>query len=78
MKQSGTVKWVTAGGDHSTDFYGDYAGITLSYGRKTGIGSYGPVYSVPGARIFDLTFDETTGEVSIDTWIREKGGEIDK
>ena len=54
MKESGTVKWVTAGGDHSTDFYGDYAGITLSYGRKSGVGSYGPKFSQPGARILEL------------------------
>ena len=77
MKASGTVKWVTAGGDHSTDLYGDYADITLSYGRKTGVGSYGPKFTQPGARVFDLTYDEDSGEVDIKTWIRQRDGSID-
>ena len=54
FKQKGTVQWVTAGGDHSTDFWGNYNGIILSYGRKTGFSSYGPKFMKRGARIFDL------------------------
>ena len=77
MVASGTIKWVTAGGDHSTDFYGDYGDITLSYGRKTGIGSYGPKFTQPGARVLDLTYDESTGNVDIRTWIRQRDGTVD-
>ena len=71
------MQWVTAGGNHSSDFYGDYAGITLSYGRKTGVASNGPKFSQPGVRIFDLEFDPETGTIKIDTWIRQKDGTID-
>ena len=77
MVMSGTMQWVSAGGDHSTDFYGKYAGINLSYGRKTGTGSYGPKFSQSGARVFELEFDEEPGKVEIETWIRQKDGTID-
>jgi hypothetical protein len=30
------------GHDHDNDFYGEYEGILLAYGRKTGYGGYGP------------------------------------
>ena len=57
FKKKGTIQWVSAGGDHSSDFYGDYAGITLGYGRKTGFASFGPKFVQRGARIFDLSVD---------------------
>jgi len=68
---------VSAGGDHSTDFWGRYAGIGLSYGRKTGLGSYGPKFVEAGARIFNLKFNTDTRKIDIDTYIREKGGNVD-
>lgn len=55
--QKGTIQWVSAGGDHSSDFWGTYAGINLAYGRKTGFSSYGPKFVQRGARIFDIYVD---------------------
>lgn len=41
--ENNITDWVAVGHDHSSDFYGNYKGINLAYGRKTGYGSYGPV-----------------------------------
>ena len=73
----GTVAWASAGGDHSTDFWGTYNGINLSYGRKSGFGSYGPKFMKRGARIFDLSINRYDGSMNIDTWIRQQDGSID-
>lgn len=77
MRMSDTVRWVSAGGDHSTDFSGEYAGITLSYGRKTGVASYGPKFTEPGVRMFDLHYDEGTGKVDFSSYIRQRDGTVD-
>jgi hypothetical protein len=73
----GTVAWASAGGDHSTDFWGTYNGINLSYGRKSGFGSYGPKFMKRGARILDLSINRYDGSMNIDTWIRQQDGSID-
>jgi len=78
MKQKGTVKWVSAGADHSTDFWGTYNDINLSYGRKTGFNSYGPKFMMRGARIFELDVNEGSGNMNIETWIRQQDGSIDE
>jgi hypothetical protein len=52
-----TVQWVTCGHDHNNDYYGQYKGINLAYGRKTGYGSYGPYKFLRGARVFEITED---------------------
>lgn len=65
MQEEGTMSWVTAGGDHSTDFWGDYSGIKLSYGRKTGFSSYGPKFILRGARIFNIKQNSKTIETHI-------------
>jgi hypothetical protein len=75
--QQKTVKWVSAGSDHSTDYWGMYGGIGLSYGRKSGYGSYGPKFAKRGARLFDLHFDLDSGEMDVQTWIREEDGIVD-
>ena len=31
-----------------------------------------------GARIFELSFDMNTGEMKVDTWIRQEDGSVDK
>lgn len=36
------VNAVFCGHDHNNDFYGNYLGINLYFGRKTGYGGYGP------------------------------------
>ena len=71
------MKWISCGGDHSTDFWGLYGGVGLSFGRKSGFGSWGPKFAKRGARIFNLKFDIESGEMDIDTWIREEDGLID-
>ncbi len=75
--QQQTIQWVSCGLDHSTDYWGTYGGVGLSYGRKTGFGSYGPKFAKHGARIFDLNFNVDSGEMAISTWIREEDGMID-
>ena len=51
--------------DHNNDYYGQYFGISLSYGRKSGFGEYGPIKVEKGARIFELTEEP----FSINSWI---------
>ena len=63
---------MTCGHDHNNDYYGQYKGINLAYGRKTGYGSYGPYKFLRGARVFEITEDP----YDIETWIRENGGFI--
>ena len=48
-----TIQAVFAGSDHSSDFWGEYNGKILGYGRKTGFGSYGPKFQLHGIRIID-------------------------
>ena len=76
--QEGTIQWVACGQDHSTDAWGTYGGVGLSFGRKSGFGSFGPKFSKKGARIFDLSFDLESGAMDVETWIREDDGLIDK
>ena len=47
-------------------------------GRKSGYGSFGPKFKNVGARVFDLTVDQKTGNMTIDTWIREDDGTVDQ
>lgn len=37
------IKALFFGHDHDNDYEGFYDGIFLSYGRKTGVGGYGPI-----------------------------------
>ena len=46
----------------------------MSFGRKSGFGSFGPKFEKRGARIFDLKFDMDSGKMNVDTWIREEDG----
>lgn len=68
------MSWISAGGDHSTDFWGEYGDINLAYGRKTGFGSYGPKFITHGARIFTAYQDD----VYIDSHIRQEDGTMDE
>jgi hypothetical protein len=67
LKEEPTVEWVSCGHDHNNDYYGNYNGINLAYGRKTGYGGYGPEPLLRGARVFEVRVDP---EYSIDTWVR--------
>jgi len=66
------VEWVVAGHDHNNDYYGNYDGINLAYGRKTGYGCYGPDKMMRGARVFEVT----QNPYSIKTWVRQEDGSI--
>lgn len=74
MKEQKTVEWVTCGHDHDNDFYGNYDGINLAYGRKTGHACYGPENMQRGARVFEVTLEP----YSIETWVRQEDGTIHK
>lgn len=77
MRQQGNIKWVTAGGDHSSDYWGNFGGINLAFGRKSGLNSYGPKFAQKGARMFDMRIDKNTGAMNVDTYIRQEDGTID-
>lgn len=57
--------------------WGTFGGVGLSFGRKSGFGSFGPKFAKRGARIFDLKFNMVTGAMDVETWIREEDGLID-
>jgi hypothetical protein len=71
FKEMGDVKFMTVGHDHSNDYAGDYNGITLAYGRKSGYGGYGPPHDWKrGARVIELVEEP----FQINTWIRQEDG----
>lgn len=45
------------GHDHNNDYYGNYDGVNLAYGRKTGYGAYGPSGMLHGARVFEVSLN---------------------
>lgn len=75
FKIIGNVEAVFCGHDHDNDFWGDYNGVKLFYGRKTGYGGYGPLpWMQRGARVLEFTVDPESEAVSMETWIREENG----
>jgi len=75
MKVIGNIQAMYVGHDHQNDFWGDYHGIRLHYGRKTGHGGYGPPwYMRRGARIIKFSTDSTDDSVTMKSWIREENG----
>lgn len=74
MKEQKTVEWVSVGHDHDNDYYGEYDGINLAYGRKTGYACYGPDNMQRGARVFEVTMNP----YSIETWVRQEDGSVQK
>ena len=71
MFEERTIDWVLAGHDHNNDYFGNYHGVNLSYGRKTGYGSYGPPKNMQkGARVFEITQDPWL----VEFWIRNEDG----
>eukprot|EP01119_Soliformovum_irregulare_P018750 TRINITY_DN5806_c0_g1_i1.p1 TRINITY_DN5806_c0_g1~~TRINITY_DN5806_c0_g1_i1.p1 ORF type:complete len:333 (+),score=85.94 TRINITY_DN5806_c0_g1_i1:191-1189(+) len=76
MKKQQDVKAVFVGHDHENDFIGEYEGITLAYGRKTGVAMYGPSEGVlRGARIIEI---DTNNGWSFSSWIRQEDETIDR
>jgi hypothetical protein len=74
IKEQKTIEWVTAGHDHNNDYYGEFQGVNLAYGRKSGRGGYGPDNMKIGARVWEVT----QSPYGIETWVREQGGTIHK
>ncbi|GAM17873.1 hypothetical protein SAMD00019534_010480 [Acytostelium subglobosum LB1] len=68
------IKGLYFGHDHKNDFHGDYHGIDLGYGRKTGYGSYDPKYT-QGARVILL---QETPQFQLSTWIRNVYGKVEE
>lgn len=74
MKMVGNIKGIFVGHDHNNDYWGDYNGIKLHFGRKTGHGGYGPPwYMRRGARVIQFLADDD-GNVEMNSWIREENG----
>lgn len=74
MKQVGDVKGVYCGHDHSNDYIGDYHGISLGFGRKTGYGCYGPPFGWKhGARVLEIE----RNKFGANTWLRLEDGTIE-
>lgn len=74
FKEVGNIEAVYCGHDHDNDFWGDYNGVKLFYGRKTGYGGYGPLWWMQrGARVIEFTVDKDD-QVSMKSWIREENG----
>jgi hypothetical protein len=72
----GNMKATFCGHDHGNDSWGDYFGIGLYYGRKTGHGGYGPLLGKQrGARILEFSLQNDT--VKLDSWIRQEDGSIE-
>lgn len=55
MLEMNNIRATFCGHDHNNDMSGDYMGIGLFYGRKTGHGGYGPPKDMQrGARVLDF------------------------
>lgn len=74
MREMGDIRGVYVGHDHSNDYIGDYHGINLGYGRKTGYGCYGPPLGWKhGARVLEITQNQFGAE----TWLRLEDGSVE-
>lgn len=74
FREIGNIQGVYVGHDHQNDYWGDYNGIKLHFGRKTGYGGYGPPwYMQRGARVIEWSLDENQ-KVEMNSWIREERG----
>lgn len=76
IEEQKNLRFITCGHDHDNDFYGDYNGVTLAYGRKTGHGGYGPPVGMQrGARVIELTETTDGSSWNLSTWIRQEDGQ---
>ncbi|PSC76897.1 ser thr phosphatase family isoform A [Micractinium conductrix] len=67
------VQAIFFGHDHDNCFYGELDGVRVGYGRKTGVGNYGPPRDVArGARVVLLREGESAADA--ETWIRNEAG----
>ena len=83
FKQMGNVQGVFCGHDHANDYHGDYHGVRLHYGRKTGFGGHADRKDQKrilkkGARIIEVSYDQNENSfVDFKSWIRESDGGVD-
>lgn len=78
MKSMGNIRMVASGHDHLNDYWGDYNGIKLFYGRKTGpSGCCQREDLKKGARVFEFSINPATDDIDLKSWIREEDGNID-
>jgi len=54
FRSAHNIKSIFVGHDHNNDYFGNFKGIDLAYGRKTGFGGYGPDLK-HGARVIKLS-----------------------
>ena len=73
LQEKHDVMGVFCGHDHVIDYIGSLHNIALAYGRKSGLGGYGPSPMERGGRVIVLHNNERT----FDTWIRTDSGAID-
>ncbi|MFC3799076.1 metallophosphoesterase family protein [Cohnella sp. GCM10012308] len=71
MIEQGDVMGTFVGHDHGHDYWGEWHGIRLCYGRTTRNAYLGKPF-LPGARVIELR----EGERSFDTWIRLADGSV--
>lgn len=70
MHEAGDVIGTFVGHDHVNDFWGDFHGMRLCYGRASGYNTYGRDGFPRGARVIRLH----EGEREFDTWLHLEGG----
>jgi hypothetical protein len=57
IKETRDVSWVFSGHDHDNDFYGNYHGVMLAYGRMTGYSGYSNSSLLKGARVIEVSME---------------------
>jgi len=72
MKEMGDIKAIICGHDHDNDYAMKWNDIFLMYGRFSGCDTVYNNLKPNGARIIELTQDDT----SFRSWVRLYGGEI--
>ncbi|MCU6707772.1 metallophosphoesterase family protein [Paenibacillus sp. J5C_2022] len=71
MVEQGDVMGTFCGHDHLNDYWGEWHGIRLCYGRATGLNTYGREEFPHGARVIRLQ----EGTPGFQSWIRLENGE---
>lgn len=71
VQETRAVDWIGSGHDHDNDFFGELQGVKLAYGRKTGMGGYGPDHLKRGARVYEVSISPDSLEsYQVKTYIR--------
>lgn len=78
FKAEKNIKGVFCGHDHDNDYSGQYKGIELVYGRKTGYGSYGPTGQRGGTviKLKEFVNDQGKTDFTFSYYIVQEDGSI--